>query len=96
MLRFYCVVDDTATASFERRPFVVQYYLANDTVSVAEKYPNNSGRDPYPTFFKRGKLVKGPYELRGPMDSALQKEDYVQVGLFCKEKKISRLLICIC
>jgi len=65
--RFFAILDDLATPQFERRPFVLLYFLADDTVEIREQYPLNCGRDNFPIFFRRGKLVKGNAEVKGPL-----------------------------
>lgn len=77
--RFFAVVDDLQTAQYERRPFLIYYYLADNTIQIREQYPLNCGRDGFALFCKRMRMPKGATELRGPMDSAYQEEDYVQV-----------------
>lgn len=42
----------------DRRPYVVHYYLADDTVEVLEVHETNSGRDPFPVFIARGLMPK--------------------------------------
>ena len=68
--RFFAVVDDLQTAQYERRPFVILFYLANDDMQIREQYPLNCGRDNFPLFCKKARMPKGKMELRGPMDSA--------------------------
>lgn len=45
----------------DRRPYVVHYYLADDTVEVLEVHEMNCGRDPFPVFVRRGPMPKGRY-----------------------------------
>jgi hypothetical protein len=42
----------------EKRPFVLHYFLADDTVEILEVAQPNSGRDPWPALLKRIKLPK--------------------------------------
>lgn len=37
---------------------VLHYYLADDTIEILEKIPQNSGRDSIPVFLRREKLPK--------------------------------------
>merc|ERR1719253_1207288 len=67
VLRYFAVMDDLLTAQYERRPFILFYFLADDTMEIREQYPLNCGRDNFPVFFKRGKLAKGDNQLTGPM-----------------------------
>ena len=41
--RYYAIMDDITTPQFERRPFIICLYLANDTLEVREQYPLNAG-----------------------------------------------------
>merc|ERR1719331_881868 len=77
--RFFAVQDDLSMPTFERRPFVILYFLADDTVEIREQYPLNCGRDTFPIFFRRGRLPKGKAQVLGPMDSALKRADYVTI-----------------
>ena len=66
VLRFFCCWDDTDSVFGDRREMALHYFLADDTIEIREKIPQNSGRDCAPTFLKREKLpttfngVKGP------------------------------------
>mmetsp|Transcript_28414 Transcript_28414/g.64421 ORF Transcript_28414/g.64421 Transcript_28414/m.64421 type:complete len:933 (-) Transcript_28414:35-2833(-) len=60
VLRFYCHWNDRGSdGAMERRPFVLHYFLADDTIEVLEVNTPNSGRDPFPALLKRMKLPKG-------------------------------------
>lgn len=48
VLRFYCRCDDL--------PFVVHYYLADDTVEIREVHHPNDGRDSFALLLRRQKL----------------------------------------
>ncbi len=50
VLRFY--------AKKERMPYVVQYYLADDTVCVLEVHDLNDGMAPFPVYIKRNPVPK--------------------------------------
>eukprot|EP00898_Chlorokybus_atmophyticus_P008294 jgi/Chlat1/8466/Chrsp80S00651 len=58
VLRFFCIWDDRGSLYGERRPYVLHYFLADDTVEILEINEPNSGRDPFPIFLKRGKLPR--------------------------------------
>jgi len=47
----------------EIRPYIVHYFLADDTVEVQEVSIPNSGRDPFPSLLKRQKLPKNFHEV---------------------------------
>ena len=57
VLRFYALWGDD-TLYGEQRPFVINYYLADDAVEVLEVYGANSGRDPFPSMLKKSRLPK--------------------------------------
>jgi Ca2+-binding EF-hand superfamily protein len=77
VLRFYAVMDDLQTPQFERRPFVLLFFLADDQVEIRELYPLNCGRDNFPIFFRKGKLPAGPYQVDGPQSQPRKKSEYV-------------------
>ena len=57
VLRFYCTWDErTPDGVVDKRPFVLHFFLADDTVEVLEVNTPNSGRDPFPALLKRTKL----------------------------------------
>uniref|UniRef100_A0A663MKD9 EF-hand domain containing 1 n=1 Tax=Athene cunicularia TaxID=194338 RepID=A0A663MKD9_ATHCN len=58
VLRFYAAWDDTNSIFGENRPYVIHFYLADDTVEVREVYKQNDGRDPFPILIKRQRLPK--------------------------------------
>lgn len=58
VLRFYAMWDDTTSMFGENRPYVIHYYLADDTVEVREVHKHNDGRDPFPVLIKRQRLPK--------------------------------------
>jgi len=57
VLRFFCVWHDEKMFG-ESKPYVVHYFLADDTVEVMEVKQANSGRDGFPAMLKRSKLPK--------------------------------------
>ncbi|GAX85745.1 hypothetical protein CEUSTIGMA_g13160.t1 [Chlamydomonas eustigma] len=58
VLRFYCVWDDRQGMYGDRRPYVLHYFLEDDSVEILEIRDSNNGRDPYPVFLKRAPLPK--------------------------------------
>ncbi|CAB3978488.1 EF-hand domain-containing 1-like [Paramuricea clavata] len=58
VLRFYCVWDDRDNMFGEMRPYILHYYLVDDTVEVREVHSANDGRDPFPVLIQRQKLAK--------------------------------------
>jgi len=63
VLRFFCVWDDRNSLYGDRRPYVLHYFLADDTVEILEVNEANNGRDPFPMMLKRGKLPNQPLEV---------------------------------
>jgi len=57
VLRFYCLWHDPALYG-ETRPYVLNYFLADDTVEVMEVSSSMSGRDPFPALLKKQRLPK--------------------------------------
>merc|ERR1719352_1743693 len=60
VLFFKCYWDDP-TRYGTRNYYSLNYYLADDSVELLENLPRNSGRYPYPTFWRRAPLRKNPY-----------------------------------
>lgn len=58
VLRFWAVWDDRSSMYGDRRPYVVHYYLADDTMEVLEAHEMNSGRDPFPVFIARAPMPR--------------------------------------
>ena len=63
VLRFFCVWDDREALYGDRRPYVMHYYLSDDTMEVLEVNEPNSGRDPFPVFLRRGPLPNQKLEV---------------------------------
>lgn len=88
VLRFFAVMDDLKTPQFERRPFTILFFLADDTVEIREQYPLNCGRDNFPIFFQRKKMPIGDVRVDGPQSQPRKKWEYVDgrdlfVGQHC-------------
>jgi hypothetical protein len=62
VLRFYAQWDDDKMYG-EIRPYIVHYFLADDSIEVQEVAIPNSGRDPFPSLLKRQKLPKNFHEV---------------------------------
>ncbi|XP_076457113.1 EF-hand domain-containing protein 1-like [Babylonia areolata] len=58
VLRFFCMWDDRSNMFGEMRPFVIHYYLVDDTLEVRECHQANDGRDPFPVLIGRHKVPK--------------------------------------
>ena len=51
LFNFYSMFGDA-------REMELHYFLADDTVEICERIPNNSGRDAVPMFLRRARLPK--------------------------------------
>ncbi len=69
VLRFYAVWNDRDAMSSEIRPFIIQYYLMDDTVEVREVHKANDGRDPFPVLIRRQKVPKNRYQTKSTFAS---------------------------
>ncbi|EFC40301.1 hypothetical protein NAEGRDRAFT_81047 [Naegleria gruberi] len=58
VLRFFCYWDDSEKLYGDKRFFILEYYLSDDTMMITEVYPANSGYDPFPVFLKRQKVPR--------------------------------------
>ena len=78
VLRFFCLWDDREKLYGDRRPYVLHYFLCDDTVEILEVNEPNSGTDPFPLMLKRSKLPKG--ELQFDMSLGKRSDDYYGVS----------------
>lgn len=69
VLRFYAIWDDRPSTFGELRPFIIQYYLVDDTVEVREVHKPNDGRDPFPVLIRRQKIPKDRYNVKSTYSS---------------------------
>ena len=58
VLRFFCVWDDRKNIYGARRPFVLHYFLEDDTVEICEVHMPNDGHHSFPKFLRRQQLPK--------------------------------------
>jgi hypothetical protein len=65
VLSFKCYWDDP-TRYGARNYYSMHYYLADDSVELLESQPRNSGRDPWPVFWRRNSLRKNPHVNPAP------------------------------
>nr|CAD7450683.1 unnamed protein product [Timema bartmani] len=66
VLRFYVVWDDRESDDCaELTPYVLYYYLSDDTMEVQEVQSKNSGKDPFPLLLRKIKLPKNWKDLPG-------------------------------
>lgn len=64
VLRFYATWDDRKSLDGELRPFMIQYYLVDDTMEIREVHKPNDGRDPFPILITRHKIPKDRYNVK--------------------------------
>lgn len=58
VLRFKALWDDRGKLNGDHRVFYIYYFLADDTIEVTESNAHNSGRDPFPSFLRRQRVLK--------------------------------------
>ncbi|PAA60695.1 hypothetical protein BOX15_Mlig016896g3 [Macrostomum lignano] len=76
VLRFFALWDDTASMYGEARPFIIHYYLVDDTLEIREVHQTNDGRDPFPVLIRRGRVPKDRFNLPNTFPSvALELSD---------------------
>mmetsp|Transcript_41687 Transcript_41687/g.124527 ORF Transcript_41687/g.124527 Transcript_41687/m.124527 type:complete len:633 (+) Transcript_41687:1-1899(+) len=85
VLSFKCFWDDPSHYG-ARLYYNMHYYLADDTVEIHENLARNSGRDPFPVFWRRSPLKKNPIAniapgMREPDPIICKPEDFI-VGEF--------------
>lgn len=94
VLRFYCVWDDRDSMFGEIKPYIVHYYLVDDTVEVREVHEPNDGRDPFPVLLCRQKLPKDRSALPSTFPSCVFEvsEDEVSEWLSPKDLGIGKTI----
>ncbi|XP_038052074.1 EF-hand domain-containing protein 1-like [Patiria miniata] len=83
VLRFYSVWDDRDSMFGEMRPYIIQYYLVNDTVEVREVHESNDGRDPFPLLLKRQKLPKDRYNVESSFPAVVMELSNHEIKQWC-------------
>ena len=58
MLRFSLIWDNTNALFGDKIDYSMLYYLADDTVQIQQSRRSNTGREEFPTLFKRNQLLK--------------------------------------
>lgn len=71
VLRFYCVWDDRDNMFGELNPYILHYFLADDTVEIREVHEPNDGRDPFPVLLCRQKLAKNTRDVPSNFPTAV-------------------------
>lgn len=84
VLRFYCIFRDDKLYG-EVRPYIVHFYLADDTIEVLEVRDDNSGRDNCPALLKRQKLPKKFNELTADCSAIGTKQRDPQIEYYTEE-----------
>lgn len=75
VLRFFVLWDDQDLYG-EKRPYILHYFLGDDTVEILEVRQANSGRDPFPAFLKRQKLPKNYKQTVNDLSSIGSRGDH--------------------
>lgn len=75
VLAFKAFWDDP-TKYGSRMYYTLHYYLADDTVEILENLARNSGRDPYPVFWRRAPLLRNPHVSPAPAMLAPEPQPY--------------------
>lgn len=63
VLRFYAVMDEFDQFYKNIRMFVIQYYLADDTIDIKEVHHRNDGMSNFPFLLLRHRVPKDRYDL---------------------------------
>ena len=58
VLRFEGEWDDTSSVYGDRNAYILQVYLADDTIDVREVKVANSGKEPFPSLLARQRIPK--------------------------------------
>lgn len=58
MLRFSLIWDNTESRFGDKIDYSMLYYLCDDTVQIQQSRRSNTGREDFPTLFKRDQLLK--------------------------------------
>jgi len=64
VLRFYCVWDDRNSMFGEMRPFIIHFFLVDDTIEIREVRKPNDGYDPFPALVRRQKIPKDRFAIK--------------------------------
>ncbi|KAK6187064.1 hypothetical protein SNE40_006312 [Patella caerulea] len=64
VLRLFCLWDDQDSMFGELRPFILHYYLVDDTLEIREVHKPNDGRDPFPVLIGRHKVPKNRSDIK--------------------------------
>ena len=79
VLKFYCIWDDRDSMFGNIRPFVLHYYLADNTLEVREVRMQNDGHELFPVFIGRNRI---------PIDHSNVPASFPSVTLELTEKEI--------
>lgn len=70
VLRCDCTWDDTESLYGVKHYLTLYYFLSDGSIALVEKETQNSGRDPFPNFFRRQKIAI-PKDPNGKFDSSV-------------------------
>lgn len=96
VLRCDCTWDDTESLYGVKHYLTLYYFLSDGSIALVEKETQNSGRDPFPNFFRRQKIAI-PKDPKGRFDSSTLgsvafKEDRDTVYYSDKDIRIGNVL----
>eukprot|EP00796_Vickermania_ingenoplastis_P008719 gene8722-6128_t len=96
VLRCDCTWDDTESLYGVKHFLTLYYFLSDGSIALVEKETQNSGRDPFPNFFRRQKIAI-PKDPNGRFDSSILgsvafKEDKDTVYYSDKDIRIGNVL----
>jgi len=77
VLRFFCIWDDRDSMFGEMRPFILHYFLVDDTIEIREVHKANDGRDPFPVLVRRQRLPKDRNDVACKLISYLYKRHWL-------------------
>jgi hypothetical protein len=94
VLCFHCLWDDRDSMFGEIRPYVLHYYLVDDTIEVREVHEANDGRDPFPVLVCRQRLPKNRKAIPASFPSSVMEytEDEVKEWLSPKDFGIGKTI----
>jgi len=89
VLRFYCVWDDRDSMFGELRPFVLHYFLVDDTIEIREVHKPNDGHDPFPVLLRRSRIPKNRNDVHSSFPMIVMEltdhevKEWVTPAAFC-------------
>lgn len=83
MVLSFNIAWDDQTLEGQVNYYVLNYFLADDTIEIKEKIIQNSGKDPFPLLLRRGKLPKVPIHTHYPGMTLKKEEFFTPADLVC-------------